>query len=326
VRLGVLASHEGTTLQGVVDACAAGAIAGQVVAVVSNNGDAGALRRARAAGIAAYHLSGRTHPDRAALDAAICAVLERHAVDLVLLAGYMKLLGPQTLSRFRGRILNTHPALLPKFGGHGMYGIHVHRAVLAAGEVKTGASVHVVTEDYDAGPVIAQCEVPVEPGDTAETLAERVQAQERRLLVEVLGKIAACVICGRGAPKDILLELEASWVTVNEDAPMRGYACLVFRRHAVELHDLTETEGTVFMRDIRRLSAALQKITGAAKLNYEVHGNTLPHLHMHFYPRYPGDPFEGGPIDPRSARRPVYAPGEFAAVRTRLREALIGTA
>ena len=190
MRLGVLASHEGTTLQALIDACAAGAIAGQVVAVVSNNGDAGALRRARAAGVAAYHLSGRTHPDPAALEAAICAVLERHAVDLVVLAGYMKLLGLQTLGRFRGRVLNTHPALLPKFGGQGMHGMHVHRAVLAAGEVMTGASVHVVTEEYDAGPVIAQCEVPVEPGDTAETLAERVQAQERRLLVEVLGQVA----------------------------------------------------------------------------------------------------------------------------------------
>lgn len=313
-------------MQAVIDACAAGAIAGQVVAVVSNNGDAGALRRARAAAIAAYHLSGRTHPDPAALDAAICAVLERHAVDLVVLAGYMKRLGPLTRDRFRGRVLNTHPALLPKFGGQGMYGLHVHRAVLAAGEVETGASVHMVTEEYDAGPVIAQCKVPVEPGDTAEALAERVQAQERRLLVEVLGQIAACVICRQRAPKDLLVELEASWVTVNEDAPMRGYACLVFRRHAVELHDLTETEGAAFMRDIRRLSAALQKVTDAAKLNYEVHGNTVPHLHMHFYPRYPGDAFEGGPIDPRAARRPVYAPGEFAVIRARLREALVEAA
>ena len=326
MRLGILASHEGSTLQAVIEACAAGTLAGQVVAVVSNNGEASALRRARSAGIAAYHLSTRTHPDPAALDAAICVALERHAVDLVVLAGYMKLLGPRTLGRFPGRVLNTHPALLPKFGGPGMYGIHVHRAVLAAGESKTGASVHVVTEEYDAGPVIAQCQVPVEPGDTPETLGERVQAQERGLLVEVLGRIAACIVCRQGAPKDILVELEASWVTVNEDAPMRGYACLVFRRHAVELHDLTESEGAAFMRDIRRLSAALQRVTGAAKLNYEVHGNRIPHLHMHFYPRYPGDAFEGGPIDPKAARKPVYPSGEIAALRARLREALLGTA
>jgi diadenosine tetraphosphate (Ap4A) HIT family hydrolase len=134
----------------------------------------------------------------------------------------------------------------------------------------------------------------------------------------------ACVICRQGAPKDVLVELDTSWVTINEDAPMRGYACLVFRRHLVELHDLTEAEGAAFMRDARRLSAAVHQVTGAVKLNYEIHGNTIPHLHMHVYPRYPGDPFENGPIDPRAVRTPAYAPGEFTAVRTRLREALIG--
>ena len=117
-------------------------------------------------------------------------MLVDRAVDVVVLAGYMKQLGSQTLSQFRGRVLNTHPALLPKFGGKGMYGLHVHRAVLASGEAKTGASVHVVTEEYDAGPVIAQCEVAVDPADTPETLAERVQARERALLVDVLGQIA----------------------------------------------------------------------------------------------------------------------------------------
>jgi phosphoribosylglycinamide formyltransferase-1 len=161
-----------------------------VVAVISNNQECGALERARAAGIPAYHLSSRTHPDPAGLDAAICQTLADSAADVVLLAGYMKQIGPETLSRFRGRILNTHPALLPKFGGRGMYGLHVHRSVLAAGETKTGSSVHIVSEEYDAGPVLAQCEVPVEPTDTPETLAERVQRHERSLLVEVLGDIA----------------------------------------------------------------------------------------------------------------------------------------
>jgi diadenosine tetraphosphate (Ap4A) HIT family hydrolase len=132
----------------------------------------------------------------------------------------------------------------------------------------------------------------------------------------------ACVICQQGAPNDILVELETSWVTVNEDAPTRGYACLVFQRHAVELHDLSEAEGAAFMRDARRLSAAVQQVTGAVKLNYEVHGNTIPHLHMHFYPRYPGDAFEGGPINSKAVGKPVYAPGEVTVVRARLREAL----
>jgi diadenosine tetraphosphate (Ap4A) HIT family hydrolase len=132
----------------------------------------------------------------------------------------------------------------------------------------------------------------------------------------------ACVICRQGMPNDILAELETSWVTVNEDAPMRGYACLVLRRHAVELHDLTEAEGAAFMRDVRRVSAAVQAVTAAIKLNYEVHGNSIPHLHMHFLPRYPGDPFEGGPIDPKAVSQPVYAPGEVATFRARLRAAL----
>jgi phosphoribosylglycinamide formyltransferase-1 len=191
VKLAVLASHEGTTLQALLDACATGAIACRVAAVISNNPESGALRRARAAGVPAHHMSGRTHPDPAELDAAICRALVECGAELVILAGYMKRVGPETLARFEGRVLNTHPALLPKFGGQGMYGLHVHRAVLAAGESTTGASIHVVTAEYDAGPVIARGEVPVLPGDTPEALAARVQERERALLVETVGAIAA---------------------------------------------------------------------------------------------------------------------------------------
>jgi len=190
LRIGILASYEGTTLQAIIDACATGVLPAQVVTVVSNNRDAEALQRARAAGVATHHLSSSTHPEPEALDAAICGVLVEHAVDIVVLAGYMKKVGSQTLARFRGRVLNTHPALLPKFGGKGMYGLHVHRAVLAAGEAKSGASVHLVNDEYDAGPVIAQFEVPVAAADTPESLAERVQERERAIVVEVLGRIA----------------------------------------------------------------------------------------------------------------------------------------
>jgi phosphoribosylglycinamide formyltransferase-1 len=190
LRIGILASHEGTTLQAIVDACTAGKVPAQVVTVISNNRDSGALQRARTAGIAAHHLCSQTHPDPEALDAAICGAPVEHNVGIVILAGYMKKLGARTLTRYRGRVLNTHPALLPKFGGKGMYGFHVHRAVLAAGEAKTGASVHLVNEEYDAGPVIAQCEVPITPADTPQSLAERVQEHERALVVDVLGRIA----------------------------------------------------------------------------------------------------------------------------------------
>lgn len=190
LRIGVLASHEGTTLQAILDATLAELISARVVIVISNNGGSGALRRARVAGAKAVHLSNKTHPEPGALDAAIVEALEQSEVDVVMLAGYMKKLEPGLLERFRGRILNTHPALLPKFGGHGMYGMHVHEAVLAAGEAESGPSVHLVDAEYDTGRVLEQARVPVEPGDTAETLAARVQARERRLVVSVLGSIA----------------------------------------------------------------------------------------------------------------------------------------
>ncbi len=173
-----------------MDACAAGEIPVRVAAVISNNSDSGALRRARAASIGAFHLSGKTHPAPAELDRAMIAALEASGVELVMLAGYMKKLGSLLLDRYRGRIINTHPALLPKFGGHGMYGMHVHEAVVAAGETQSGPSVHLVEAEYDTGRVLAQGQVPVLPGDTAVELAARVQERERRLVIEVLGRIA----------------------------------------------------------------------------------------------------------------------------------------
>lgn len=133
----------------------------------------------------------------------------------------------------------------------------------------------------------------------------------------------ACVICHQGRPKGILTELESSWVTVKEDASVRGYVCLVLRRHAIEFHDLSESEGAAFMRDIRRLSGALQAVTRAIKLNYEVHGNTIPHLHMHFYPRFPGDRLARGTVGAKRLDGPGYEPGEFAAFRARLLDALL---
>src|SRR5258708_39743317 len=138
LKIGVLASHEGTTFQCILDACASGVIQGQVIVVSSNNGGSGVLSRARAAGVPAHHLSSVTHPTQDTLDAAICAVLAANQVDVVFLAGYLKRLGPATLAAFRGRILNTHPALLPKFGGQGMFGYHLFRDLLAAGESGSG--------------------------------------------------------------------------------------------------------------------------------------------------------------------------------------------
>ena len=191
MKIAVLASGEGTTLQAVLDACSSGRLPARVAVVVSNNAAAGALRRARSAGVPARHLSAASAGGPGAQDQALSKTLVEFATDLVLLAGYMKRLGPSTLAAFAGRILNPHPALLPQFGGQGMYGLNVHRAVLAAGLKVSGASVHWVDENYDTGAVIAQVRVPVEPGDSAQSLAARVQAAERELVIEVLAAAAS---------------------------------------------------------------------------------------------------------------------------------------
>jgi phosphoribosylglycinamide formyltransferase-1 len=189
MRLAVLASHEGTTLQAVLDAVAEARIAGCVAAVISNNRESAALRRAHAAGVPALHLSSVTYPDAEELDRAILTALADARADLVLLAGYMKKLGPAVLREYGGRIVNTHPALLPKFGGKGMYGDRVHEAVLASGDAETGVSIHLVDADYDTGPVLAQCRVPVLPGDSVADLSTRVRAREKEFVVEVLKRI-----------------------------------------------------------------------------------------------------------------------------------------
>jgi phosphoribosylglycinamide formyltransferase-1 len=191
LRIGVLASHEGTTLQSIIDGCAQGRINGRVVAVISNNSGSGALRRAAAAGIETFHLSSGTHSSGDSLDTAICGALQRARADVIFLAGYMKRLGPRTLAAFPARILNTHPALLPKFGGQGMFGDRVFEAVLADGESESGASVHLVDAEYDAGAVLRQECIRVLPGDTVESLKARVQACEREVVVKTLAAIAS---------------------------------------------------------------------------------------------------------------------------------------
>lgn len=122
---------------------------------------------------------------------------------------------------------------------------------------------------------------------------------------------AACPICRAGRPDGVVLELTASYLTTSANAPMRGYCCVVLKRHAVELHDLPDDEAISFMRDIQRTGRAIQEIAKPVKLNYEIHGNTIPHLHVHVFPRYRGDPFEGRPIDPALIKASPYAPGEF---------------
>ena len=187
LRIGVLASGGGSNLQAIIDAVADGRLDAEIVLVISNNSRSTALKRARDAGIPATHISGATHPDP---DAAIADALANRGVELAALAGYMKKLGARALGRFPNRVVNIHPALLPKFGGRGMYGGRVHAAVLAAGERETGVTVHLANGEYDRGPIIAQSRLPVFADDTPETLAARVLEREHVFYPEILRRIA----------------------------------------------------------------------------------------------------------------------------------------
>ena len=191
LTLGFFASGRGTNMQAVIDACNLGFLDARPGVVISNNSDSEALARARREGIPGYHLSSKTHPDPSQLDDAILAALQRHQTDLVILAGYMKRLGERSLSAYQGRVINIHPALLPKYGGEGMYGAHVHDAVIAAGDRETGVSIHLVDREYDHGDILAQCRLPVLKGDTAVSLAQRVLVREHTFLVETLKRIVA---------------------------------------------------------------------------------------------------------------------------------------
>ena len=183
VRVAVLASGGGTSLRAFLDALHNSPLA-RVARVVTNRPDAGALARARLAGVPAAVLRDPGDP------AELLAALTDARADLVVLAGYLKLVPPPVVARFHWRMINIHPALLPAHGGPGMYGRRVHEAVLASGAAESGATVHYVDDQYDRGPIIAQERVPVRPGDTAETLAARVLEAEHRLLPRVVLELA----------------------------------------------------------------------------------------------------------------------------------------
>jgi len=191
LRLGFLASHRGSNMLALIEACRSGRIHAEPALVISNNRDAPALQRATEAGVPAVHLGAGDFPDGQALDQAIAAALKRYAVDLVLLAGYMKRLGPLTLAAFPNRIINIHPGLLPRYGGKGMYGSRVHGAVVAAGEKETGITVHLVDGEYDHGATLAEQRVAVLPGESAEELAARMLPIEHELYVNTIGAIVA---------------------------------------------------------------------------------------------------------------------------------------
>jgi phosphoribosylglycinamide formyltransferase 1 len=191
LNIAFLASHGGSNMQAIFNAINAGTLDVNPVVVISNNSNSKAFDRAKKETVPRLHMSGKTHPNPDELDTAMCETLQKYKADLVILAGYMKKIGDKTLKAFNGRILNIHPALLPKFGGQGMYGMRVHEAVLAAGESESGVTIHVIDDKYDNGPIIAQEKVPVNEDDTADKLAERVLKVEHKLYSETIGKIAS---------------------------------------------------------------------------------------------------------------------------------------
>jgi phosphoribosylglycinamide formyltransferase-1 len=190
LNLAVIISGGGSNLQALIDACSKPDFPAQITVVISNRPDAFGLERAKDAWIPAEVVDHTQYPNRETFEAAIQDVLENYPVDLICLAGFMRILTAKFVERWPGKIINTHPALLPKFGGKGMYGEHVHAAVLAAGETESGASIHYVIPEVDQGPVILQKTVPVLQGDTVETLAARVIAQEHVAYPEAVALIA----------------------------------------------------------------------------------------------------------------------------------------
>lgn len=176
-----MASGGGSNFRALISHAEDSSLSGVCRFLIVNNGSCGASEFARSKKIPVYHISGKTHPDPEDYERAMLKVFEENPVDLLLLAGYMKKVPEKIVSHLKDRVLNVHPALLPKFGGKGFWGIHVHEAVIAAGEKESGATIHLVTNEIDKGEILAQAKVPVLKEDTPEILASRVLEQEHNL-------------------------------------------------------------------------------------------------------------------------------------------------
>lgn len=178
-------------MRAIVAAIKAGELNAEARLVVSNNADCPAMAFARAEGLACRHISATTEDGAEAADRAIAQAMQAADAELLVLSGYMRPIGPETLRCYKGRILNIHPALLPKHGGKGLYGRRVHDAVLAAGDTTSGATIHVVDGGYDTGPIVAQQEAPLAASDTVEDIERKVGAIEPKMFVRTLKRIAA---------------------------------------------------------------------------------------------------------------------------------------
>ncbi|BAV59277.1 phosphoribosylglycinamide formyltransferase [Candidatus Endomicrobiellum trichonymphae] len=190
-RLAILVSGSGSNMQSIADSTNRGILKGlaAIVLVISNNPNAYALRRAENENIKAVCIERKDFEDEKSFNGAILEELQNTKVDIVCLAGYMRMIGQEIMDVYRGRMLNIHPALLPKFGGKGMYGYHVHEAVVKAGEKKSGVTVHFVEEEYDTGKIVIQREVEVFKSYTPQDVAKKVLAVEHRIYPEAIKKV-----------------------------------------------------------------------------------------------------------------------------------------
>jgi phosphoribosylglycinamide formyltransferase-1 len=187
LNIAVFGSGRGSNFQAILRAMETGKLSGtRIVLVVSNNPGAGILEIARNHGIPALPLGEKQFPGEEQFVSNLLHMLSKHDVNFIVLAGYMKRLHPRLIQAYRNAIVNIHPALLPKFGGKGLYGMHVHEAVIAAGEKISGATVHIVDEEYDHGPIVLQQAVPVHSSDTPESLAARVLEIEHEIYPEAI--------------------------------------------------------------------------------------------------------------------------------------------
>jgi phosphoribosylglycinamide formyltransferase-1 len=184
-----LASYNGSSAHAITDACLAGDLIASPVLLISNNEGASALEWAENKGLKTCCLNSVKYPDPSELDAAIAKKLEDQRINMVICSGYMKLIGPRTMDAVDGKILNIHPALLPKYGGKGMYGRHVHQAVKDNADTETGCTIHLVNDEYDEGKILAQKKIAVNPSDTVDDIENKVKAAEPDFYIATLQKI-----------------------------------------------------------------------------------------------------------------------------------------
>jgi phosphoribosylglycinamide formyltransferase-1 len=194
-KIVVCASGEGTNFEAIVKASREGRLAADVVGLIANRGKIGAIGRANRLDLPHKIIARQKFTKRSEWDQAMVRQLEKWKADWVVLAGFLALIGPKVLARYPQKVVNSHPALLPKYGGEGMYGDHVHEAVLKAGDKETGVTIHLIDAVYDQGRIIAQERVRVQPGDDLDRLSERVKALE----VSIYPKVLNDLVTGRGS-------------------------------------------------------------------------------------------------------------------------------